>query len=94
MRHTGVTYWFAAGIDELRIARWGGWTSLKELLDTYRGVIDALEEDDLDNLDSFHERWNPGQLDEARQQGRPEQIDGADNNVVRLDSFRNQGRGA
>lgn len=94
MRHTGVTYWFAAGIDELRIARWGGWTSLKELLDTYRGVIDALEQDDLDNLDSFHQRWNAGQLDEPRQQGRPEQIDGADNNVVRLDSFRNQGRGA
>ena len=90
MRHTGVTYWFAAGIDELRIARWGGSTSLKEILDTYRGVIDALEQDDLDNLDNLHQRWNPGQLDEPRQQGRPEQIDGADNNVVRLDSFRNQ----
>jgi site-specific recombinase XerD len=57
MRHAGVTYWFAAGVDEGRVARWGGWTELKELLDTYRGVLDALEDDDLDSLDSFHARW-------------------------------------
>ena len=56
MRHAGMTYWFAQGIDHKRIQLWGGWASLKVMLDTYRGVLESLEEIDLaglDRLDGF-----------------------------------------
>lgn len=57
MRHAGMTYWFAQGIDHKRIQLWGGWASLKEMLDTYRGVLDSLEEIDLEGIDEFDRDW-------------------------------------
>lgn len=57
LRHAGMTYWLAAGIDHKTVQRWGGWTSLKEMLDTYRGVIRSLEGEQLGDLESFHHRW-------------------------------------
>lgn len=51
MRHAGMTYWFAQGVDHKRIQLWGGWASLKVMLDTYRGVLDSLEEVDLAGID-------------------------------------------
>ncbi len=51
MRHAGMTYWFAQGVDHKRIQLWGGWASLKVMLDTYRGVLDSLEEIDLTGID-------------------------------------------
>ena len=53
MRHAGMTYWFAQGVDHKRIQLWGGWASLKVMLDTYRGVLDSLEEVDLAGIDAF-----------------------------------------
>ncbi len=52
MRHAGMTYWFAQGVDHKRIQLWGGWASLRVMLDTYRGVLDGLEEVDLAGIDS------------------------------------------
>jgi integrase len=58
LRHAGMTYWFAApNADEKKIQIWGGWTSLTQMLDTYRGVIDSLEEVSLDGLDEFMEQF-------------------------------------
>lgn len=51
MRHAGMTYWFAQGVDHERIQLWGAWASLKVMLDIYRGVLDSLEEVDLASLD-------------------------------------------
>lgn len=59
LRHTGMTYWFAAGIDHNRIRVWGGWKSLKEMLDTYCGILASLEAEQHDDLDAFHDRWLP-----------------------------------
>jgi integrase len=53
LRHAGMTYWFASKVDEKRIQKWGGWTSLVQMLDTYRGVIDCLEHVSLEGLDQF-----------------------------------------
>ena len=58
LRHAGMTYWFAApNADQKKIQLWGGWTSLTQMLDTYRGVIDSLEEVSLDGLDDFVEQF-------------------------------------
>lgn len=57
LRHAGMTYWFAAGIDHKRAQFWGGWHSLKQMLDTYREVIRSLEAEQLEDLDNFHARW-------------------------------------
>jgi hypothetical protein len=53
LRHAGMTYWFYGGYDHRLIQRWGGWTSLKQMLDTYRGVLDSLEHIELEGLDRF-----------------------------------------
>jgi hypothetical protein len=53
-----MTYWFAApNADQKKIQLWGGWTSLTQMLDTYRGVLDSLEEVSLDGLDAFVEQF-------------------------------------
>jgi len=57
MRHTGMTYWFAQKFDEKLIQRWGGWKSLVVMHDTYRGVLESLEEIELAGLDRFDETW-------------------------------------
>ncbi len=53
MRHAGMTYWFAQGTDHKRIQLWGGWSSLVQMLDTYRGVLDSLEAVDLAGIDEL-----------------------------------------
>lgn len=57
LRHAGMTYWFASKVDEKRIQKWGGWTSLVQMLDTYRGVIDSLEHLNLEGLDQFSQMY-------------------------------------
>ena len=57
MRHAGMTWWFAAGKDHKLIQRWGGWTSIVQMLDTYRGVIESLVVQELDGLDDFASQW-------------------------------------
>lgn len=57
MRHTGMTYWFAQKFDEKLIQRWGGWKSVVVMQDTYRGVLESLEEIELVGLDRFDETW-------------------------------------
>lgn len=57
MRHAGMTYWFARGAEEALIQKWGGWESFKHMLDTYRGVIDGLEEIDYAGIDEFYDGW-------------------------------------
>ena len=57
LRHAGMTYWFASKVDEKRIQKWGGWTSLVQMLDTYRGVIDSLEHLNLEDLDQFAQMY-------------------------------------
>jgi integrase len=57
LRHAGMTYWFASGADHKRIQMWGGWTSLVQMLDTYRGVIESLEHINLEGLDRFSEQF-------------------------------------
>ena len=60
LRHAGMTFWFAApNAEQKLIQQWGGWQSLKEMLDTYRGVIDALEVEATSSIDEFHQRWLP-----------------------------------
>jgi hypothetical protein len=44
-------------LDEKHIQKWGGWTSLVQMLDTYRGVIDSLEHLNLDGLDRFAQMY-------------------------------------
>jgi hypothetical protein len=48
-----MTYWFASKVDEKRVQMWGGWISLVQMLDTYRGVIDSLEHLNLEGIDQF-----------------------------------------
>lgn len=80
MRHAGMTYWFAQGVDHKRIQLWGGWASLKVMLDTYRGVLDSLEEVDLAGIDGD----GPGSLLDGDAIGR----DYADSKIVDLDMWR------
>lgn len=80
MRHAGMTYWFAQGIDEKLIQRWGGWESIVVMQDTYRGVLESTQEIDLCGLDSFDETWTF--------EGRPEVEDATDGRVVYLGQWR------
>ena len=79
MRHAGMTYWFAHGVDHKRIQLWGGWSSLVQMLDTYRGVLDSLEAVDLAGIDGL--AWTgAANLDTA--------IDDASARVVDLSQWR------
>ena len=91
MRHAGMTYWFARGVDEALIQKWGGWESLKHMLDTYRGVIDGLEEIDYAGIDEFYDGWLEGapvaafDVDPCAE---VEPLAGATAGVVNLDEYR------
>lgn len=65
MRHAGMTYWFAQKFDEKLIQRWGGWESLVVMHDTYRGVLEGLEEIELAGMDRFDETWEFEDADES-----------------------------
>jgi integrase len=57
MRHAGMSWWFAARFDEAVIQQWGGWSSLKVMLDVYRGVLEDINNMDLAGLDQFEGSW-------------------------------------
>lgn len=91
MRHAGMTYWFARGVDEALIQKWGSWELLKHMLDTYRGVIEGLEEIDYAGIDEFYDGW----LEEASAAafhvdplGGVEPLAEATARVVNLDEYR------
>ena len=90
LRHAGMTYWFASGADEKRIQKWGGWTSLVQMLDTYRGVIDSLEHINLVGLDRFAEAYEDAEPTFAKDS--PETLvpvaDEETGVVVNLDDYR------
>jgi integrase len=91
LRHAGMTYWFASKVDEKRVQMWGGWISLVQMLDTYRGVIDSLEHLNLEGIDQFalmNERPEvaPPSLKEALIASPP--VDVEMGNVVNLDDYR------
>jgi integrase len=90
LRHAGMTYWFASKVDEKRIQKWGGWTSLVQMLDTYRGVIDSLEHLNLEGLDRFaqmYEEVEPtGVIDLTAPS--PLEVDEPTGTVVNLDDYR------
>jgi len=52
-----LTGGFVQGIDHKRVPLWGGRTSLWEILDAYRGVLDSLEEVDLAGIDELDVAW-------------------------------------
>lgn len=43
LRHFGMTFWLRTGIDFKRCQIWGGWRSLKVMLDTYAGIFPSDE---------------------------------------------------
>ena len=57
MRHAGMSWWFAANFDEAVIQQWGGWSSLKVMLDVYRGVLEDINNMNLAGLDQFEGSW-------------------------------------
>ena len=85
LRHAGMTYWFAAGMDHKKVQMWGGWRSLKEMLDTYRGVLASLEDEQLDGLDDFHDRWASDDSNDADGNG-PTTDEAADDGSTILES--------
>jgi integrase len=90
LRHAGMTYWFASKVDEKRIQKWGGWTSLVQMLDTYRGVVDSLEHLNLEGLDQFAQMYEVVGLTEKLD--AEELLSATDeepmDNIVNLDDYR------
>ena len=86
-----MTYWFASNVDEKRIQKWGGWTSLVQMLDTYRGVIDSLEHLSLKDLDAFsqnYERVEPTAPIVDRATVTSSVVEQRVSNVINLDDYR------
>ena len=93
MRHAGMTYWFAQKFDEKLIQRWGGWESLVVMQDTYRGVLESLEEIEFEGLDRFDETWtfeySTGTVDDPGGEGA---LGGA--SIVEFAAWRRGSKGA
>lgn len=47
MRHAGMSMWLRQGLDLKLIQSWGGWHSLKVMLDTYAALLPGAEEDSI-----------------------------------------------
>jgi integrase len=45
LRHAGMTMWMRQGLDLKLIQSWGGWHSLKVMLDTYAELLPGVEEE-------------------------------------------------
>jgi integrase len=91
LRHAGMTYWFASKADEKRIQKWGGWTSLVQMLDTYRGVIDSLEQLNLEGLDEFaqmYEEVEPESSIVGQSATDAPEVEDEVSNVIDLDDYR------
>ena len=56
MRHAGMSMWLRNGLDLKLIQSWGGWHSLKVMLDTYAALLPGAEEDSIALLEG---RWSP-----------------------------------
>jgi hypothetical protein len=94
LRHAGMTYWFYGGYDHRLIQSWGGWTSNKQMLDTYRGVLNSLEDIELDGLDRFARQFDDESstktLDVEPDTSGPDQ--GQSAQVIDLDEYRRRRR--
>jgi integrase len=47
LRHAGMSMWLRKGVDLKLIQAWGGWHSLKVMLDTYAALLPGAEEDSI-----------------------------------------------
>jgi integrase len=47
LRHAGMSMWLRKGVDLKVIQAWGGWHSLKVMLDTYAALLPGAEEDSI-----------------------------------------------
>jgi integrase len=47
LRHAGMSMWLGKGVDLKLIQAWGGWHSLKVMLDTYAALLPGAEEDSI-----------------------------------------------
>jgi integrase len=47
LRHAGMSMWLRKGVDLKLIQAWGGWYSLKVMLDTYAALLPGAEEDSI-----------------------------------------------
>lgn len=56
MRHAGMSMWLRNGVDLKLIQGWGGWYSLKVMLDTYAALLPGAEEDSIALLEG---QWSP-----------------------------------
>ena len=45
MRHIGMTMWLRQGLDLKLIQSWGGWNSLKVMLDTYAELLPRADDE-------------------------------------------------
>jgi integrase len=91
LRHAGMTYWFASKVDEKLIQKWGGWTSLVQMLDTYRGVVNSLEQLNLDGLDQFAQMYEEVEPETPNVESLAiagSQVEGELSNVIDLDDYR------
>lgn len=91
LRHAGMTYWCAGKNDEKRIQMWGGWTSLTQMNETYRGVIDSLEHIDLEGLDRFaqmFEELESTPLTPGSMEAFSPEVEESMGNIVNLDDYR------
>ena len=52
LRHAGMSMWLRKGVDLKLIQAWGGWYSLKVMLDTYAALLPGAEEDSIVRLES------------------------------------------
>jgi integrase len=52
LRHAGMSMWLRKGVDLKLIQAWGGWYSLKVMLDTYAALLPGAEEDSIALLES------------------------------------------
>jgi len=91
LRHAGMTYWYAGQNDEKRIQMWGGWTSLTQMNETYRGVIDSLEHIDLEGLDKFAQMFEEAEPTSSTSDSRlelPQETNETSANIINLDDYR------
>lgn len=52
LRHAAVSTWLASGVEAKRVAEWAG-QSLEVLMRIYAKVLDGLEEEAMERIDSF-----------------------------------------
>ena len=55
LRHAGMSMWLRKGVDLKLIQTWGGWHSLKVMLDTYAALLPGAEEDSIALLEGRKE---------------------------------------